>query len=396
MTKSPTTTSWNMLCACGLLILLGGCAQSSVRVPTATTAADYPSEELRRSFGQIAVLPTYTTPRIELNETVYDKGECAKEMAGSAVAGMMDGCTDGMGCLGLLLLSPVVAGVGAMAGAAEADTEEQVKARIELIHTRTESSEIAQRFQENGEQVALLYDEFSIAANPVTESVDFEEIPFDLLRQRDIDTVLQLGITDISSHTAEDKYCDPALALNIRTQLKIFSTDGKPVYMTSISRTSKARELEDWAQRDAQNWDDALHEFIGEVTVRLLEDVFLQIAPPAELLQVPTSSYADGSSETLKEKQPTLAWTWGPTATNNWRDELVPPDSDVTYDLRVLGANSGLIHYEKFGLQEPEHKLEKKLRKKRFYSWQVRATFTWDGKVRRTSWLGDFPLIVRR
>jgi hypothetical protein len=378
------------------LILLGGCAQNSLKVPKATTAMDYPSEELRRSFGKIAVVPIYAAPEISLNDSVYDKGQCAKEMAGSAVVGMLDGCTGGMGCLGLLLLSPVVAGVGAIAGAAEADTEEQVKARIEIIHARTETSDIARRFQEKGEEVATQYEEFSSMIVPVTRSADLSEIQFGQMRQQKIDTVLQLGISDISSHAAEDVYCDPALALNIQTRLKLFSIDGKPVYSTSISRTSKARELEDWAQRDAQNWDDALHEFIDDVTIRLLEDVFLHIAPPAQILQVPTPSYAKGSRETLVEKRPTFAWTWGPTDANGWRHDLVPPDSEITYDLRVLDAYSGYIQYEKYGLQKTEHKLEKKLRKKNNYNWQVRATFSWDGKIRRTQWLGNFPATVRR
>lgn len=388
-------TRGTVVVAC-LSIFLGGCAQTSHRIPNETTAMDYPSEELRRSFGNIAIVPMYAQPEISLPDTVYDKGKCAKEMAGSAVAGMLDGCSGDMGCLGLLLLSPLVAGIGAAAGAAEADTEEQVNARIELIHARTESSEIARRFQEKGSEVAMLYEEFSVATAPDSPKADDAEIPFELLRLQNVDTVMQLGISDISSFKAEEVYCDPALALEIQTGLKLFTSDGRPVYSTSISRTSKPRELEEWASRDAQNWDDALHEFIDDVTMRLLEDVFMQIAPPAEILQVPTASYAAGSTDVLIDRKPTLEWSWGSPDTNAWQDELVPRHSDVVYDLRVVDNWSGLVHYEKYGLQQPMHKLEKKLRKKSHYKWQIRATFNWDGRVRRTQWIGDFPVTVRR
>lgn len=396
MTTNSSASMWRIFVACGILIVLGGCAQTSLRVPQATSARDYPSEELRSSFGTIAIMPMYAPPEIELNQSVYDKGECAKEMAGSAVTGMMEGCSGGMGCLGLLLLTPVAAGIGAIAGAAEADTEDQVKARVEMIHARTASSEIGGRFQEKGEEVATQYDEFSLMTNPVDQNADFADIPFDLLREQGVDTVLQLGITDISSHTAEDVYCDPALSLSIRSGLRLFSSDGHPVYATSISRTSKARELEDWAKRDAQHWDDALHEFVDEVTARLVEDVFLHIDPPAQIRLVPTSSYADGSAEILIEKRPTLEWTWSPADISDWRDKSVSSHSDVTYDLRVVHDYSGLVAYEKSGLRQTTHKLEKKLRKNRNYNWQIRATFSADGKVRRTHWLGNFPAMIRR
>jgi hypothetical protein len=386
------TLAWHLTAACGLILVLGGCAQSSLRIPKSTTAQEFPSEELRSSFGNIAVVPMYAPPRIELNETVYDKGECAKEMAGSAVAGMMDGCTDAMGCLGMLLLSPVVAGIGAVAGAVEADTEEQVRARIELIHAKTASSGIAGDFQEKGLEIAAQYDEFSIQTEPAHQDTTFEYIPFDLLAEREIDTVIQLGITDIASFIAESVYCDPALGLNINTALTVFSSDGTPVYSTSVYRSSKPRELEDWAKRDAKHWDEALHEFIDDVTARLLEDVFLQIDSPAEILQVPTPSYAGSSHVMLIEKQPTLAWAWDSAESNSRHEGLLSPEAQVSYDLRVVESGLDRVYYERLNLSEPQHKLEKKLRKKRLYSWQIRATFMRDGKRRRTPWLGDFAI----
>ena len=130
--------------------------------------------------------------------------------------------------------------------------------------------------------------------------------------------------------------------------------------------------------------------------MRLLEDVFLNIEAPARLLFVPTQSYAAGTQDVLVDKRPMLEWNWGASDTDEWREDLVPHRSEVSYDLRVIDAYSGLIYYQKFGLDVPRHKLEKKLRKKRGYSWQIRATFRWNGRVRRTSWIGDFPVQVSR
>lgn len=200
----------------------------------------------------------------------------------------------------------------------------------------------------------------------------------------------------IRHQVSQGKYCDSALILRIQTGLNLFTSDGDKIYSTSIDRKSKARELEDWAKQDAQPWNEALHQFIDEVTKALLDDVFVHIAPPAQFVRVPTESYAEANHDVLIEKQPTLAWGWSQLDDSPSSGESTLLGAEVTYDFRIIDRNYDRVAYEKYGLSQTEHKLEKKLKRNRLYRWQVRANFSQDGIDRRTKWLGDFSAIIRR
>ena len=381
--------SWRTCLACGVLTFLFGCAQTSVKVAAVSSADDFPSEELRSSFGNIAIIPLYEPPYIALNATVYKKGKCAIRGAGSAIDAALSGGGGGEGAVIGIVLAPIFAVVGAIAGAVEADSEEKVISRIELIQSKTASSDIAYRFQERASELARQYDGYTLLADPTDQSTDYQEIPFDLLREQQIDTVVQLGITNIATRTAETKYCDPKLALRIQTSLALFdAADERQIYSTSIHRMTEARKLEDWAKKDARHWDAALHKSIDKVTMRLLDDVFLHAAPHAQILPVRTASHAGTNYELLKERRPTLAWAWNPEDKSSWTGETALSNSDITYDLRITNARTNRVIYEKFGLSQAQHKVEKKL-PKNFY-WQVRANYSWDGLHRRTGWLGNF------
>ncbi len=390
MLTITSAMSWRTCLAFGVLTLLFGCAQTSVKVAAVSSAEDFPSEELRSSFGNITIVPLYEPPNIELNATVYGKGKCAIRGAGSAIDGTLSGLSgDSLVDAVLIALTPIFAAVGAIAGAVEADSEEKVKSRIEVIQSKTTSSDIAYRFQERASELARQYNGYTLLADPTDQSTDYQEIPFDLLREHQIDTVVQLGITNIATRTAEAKYCDPKLVLSIQTRLALFdAAHERQIYSTSIHRKTEARKLEDWAKKDARHWDAALHESIDEVTMRLLDDVFLHVAPPAQILPVGTSLHAGTNYKLFKERRPTLAWAWNPEDKSSWTGATALSNSDITYDLRITKARTNRVIYEKFGLSQAQHKVEKKLPKK-FY-WQIRANYSWDGLHRRTRWLGNF------
>ena len=122
--------------------------------------------------------------------------------------------------------------------------------------------------------------------------------------------------------------------------------------------------------------------------MRLLDDVFLHVAPPAQILPVGTSLHAGTNYKLFKERRPTLAWAWNPEDKSSWTGATALSNSDITYDLRITKARTNRVIYEKFGLSQAQHKVEKKLPKK-FY-WQIRANYSWDGLHRRTRWLGNF------
>lgn len=391
MTMITSIKSWRTSLVLGLMIILLGCARMPVtQIPTYSSAEDIPSEELRLSFGNIAIVPLYEPPNIELNATVYNKGDCAKEGAGSAMDAALSGHSAG------LILAPIFAGVGAIAGAAEVDSEEEVKSRLELIQLKTDSSGIKNRFHEKAVELSQRYNEYSFLADPTPKSTDYEKIPFELLREQQVDTILQIGITNISSKNAEAVYCDPALTLNIETSLALFNVaDGRQIFLTSMHRVSEARKLEEWAKRDAKFWDKALGKYVDEVTTGLLDDVFLHVKPPAQIVPTQNPSEASQSYVRLSERRPTFAWAWDPDISGSWTGELSMYNSDLIYDLRVTSAWDGSVKYEKSGITETQHRLEERLPSQGFFVWQIRANFLSDGKSRRTRWLGKFKIKTR-
>jgi hypothetical protein len=387
MLTITSAMSWRTCLAFGVLTLLLGCAQTSVKVAAVSSADDFPNEELRSSFGNIAIIPLYEPPNIALNATVYKKGKCAIRGAGSGIEAALSGGGDAA-VIGIVL-APIFAVVGAIAGAVEADSEKKVISRIEVIQSKTASSDIAYRFQERASELARQYNGYTLLADPTDQSTDYQEIPFDLLREHQIDTVVQLGITNIATRTAEAKYCDPKLELRIQTSLALFdAADERQIFSTSIHRKTEARKLEDWAKKDARHWNVALHKSIDKVTMGLLDDVFLYIAPPAQILPVRPPSHAETIYERRIGLRPALAWAWNPKDKSSWTGATALSNADITYDLRIINTRTNRVIYEKFGLSHAQHKVEKKLPKK-FY-WQVRANYSWDGLHRRTRWLGKF------
>ncbi len=397
MTMITSIKSWRTSLVLGLMIILLGCAPMSItQIPTYSSAEDIPSEELRLSFGNIAIVPLYEPPNIELNETVYSKSGCAKEGAASGMDAVLSSC-QGEGCLVGLILAPIFAGVGAIAGAAEADSEEEVKSRLELIQSKTDSSGIKNRFHEKAVELSQQYNEYSFLADPTPKSTEYEQIPFELLREQQVDTILQLGITHISSEYAEAVYCDPELRLIIETSLALINVaDGKQILLASMHRGSEARKLEDWAKLDAKFWDEALGNYVEEVTTGLFDDVFLHVKAPAQIVPTQNPSEVSLRYVRLSELRPTFAWAWDPDISGSWTGELSRYNSDLIYDLRVTSAWDGSVLYEKSGITETQHTLEERLPRQGFFEWQIRANFLLDGKSRRTRWLGNFKVRTRR
>lgn len=376
----------------GLMLLLYGCADAKVKSPSYSAIDEFPSDELRSSFGTIAVVPSYKRPNIELNTSAYDKDECVHEARSAAIRRAGASCTGFFDCLfDQLVVGTLDISISSAAAAAEADTQEEVDSRVEHIEVKTGSSRLADRFQDRALELAHRYHEFTFQAIPEHQSTDQLEIPFDLLREQQIDTVLQLGITDIVTRATEEKYCDPKIELSIRTNLAIFDTaDGSQIYSISMHRETESRKLEDWAKGDAKYWDAALNGYLDEVISGLLDAVLVHVNAPADI--VPTGSLSRSSDVwvRVKDLRPTFAWAWKPVDRGSWTGEFSKYNSDVSYDLRVTSTIGGSIVYEKFGLGDTQHKMRKSLRPNGNFIWQIRANFLLNGKIRRTRWFGNF------
>jgi hypothetical protein len=90
--------------------------------------------------------------------------------------------------------------------------------------------------------------------------------------------------------------------------------------------------------------------------------------------------------------QPVLKWKAFPEARDLAADEQgrLKDIGPVRYDLRIWAVTADgswiMRVYEREGLPQPEHRLEKPLVGMTRYSWTVRASFELNGRTRVTPW----------
>ncbi len=88
--------------------------------------------------------------------------------------------------------------------------------------------------------------------------------------------------------------------------------------------------------------------------------------------------------------RPMLAWTAQPVPGERERDLLPALTGPVTYDLRIwraaIAGRPPLLVYERTGLTEPSHRIDRPLEPATRYLWTVRAVFATADGPRITVW----------
>ena len=367
----------------GLLVLFSGCTTTGrPYAPNQSEDREFPSEEERANFDDITVIPWTEPADLDLYARAGGKGLCASE---SAEAWARESRT---GDISDLIGVPLMFVLGAAAGAATADSPEEVQARVDVIRESGVSPELSAMYQQRAHNGVMAFNEYSFATELRQGDAESMKVSFDRLRQDGIDTAVQVGVARVRTKREGSKRCDPELSLTVVTSVRLIDVHTEEeIYRASISRTTKAKKLKEWAKNDARHWRNELDERISEVTTALLEDAFVNISSPDSTGPTMTSP------DRVRVTRPTLRWDWFDTDAQV--HESIPKDAIVTYDLRILyGKGSGII-YEKYELNEPRHKLERKLPRRGTFTWSVRANFRWNGKLRRTPWSGAFQLTTR-
>ena len=142
----------------GLLILLSGCSTTGrPYAPSQSEDREFPSEEERANFGDIAVVPWSEPADLNLYAKAAGKGVCAAESAEAWAKGSSSGeITD-------LILVPLMFGFGAAAGAAKTDSPEEIQARIDTIRKSGVSPELSAMYQQRAQNGVTAFNEYSFA-----------------------------------------------------------------------------------------------------------------------------------------------------------------------------------------------------------------------------------------
>jgi hypothetical protein len=274
-----------------------------------------------------------------------------------------------------------------------------------------------------------------------------EEVPdYKALREGGIDTVLEIRIAEMGFDGCgkgfDLKRCwdgssKPAVYLFIRGQARLVRVaDDAELHKSAFGYKSAPHEFAEWAENNARLMADELEFGYRDIAESINDKLFLLTSleipvpsvwyPPGHELGMvcwlypvyPKIELRIGSFEGWKEVwkadrsfsyfpdppflsamlfatvdslSPELCWTCFPRDLD--RKQMDPAVlngiSEVAYDLKIWEAvrgSRGRVVYEKTGLGEPRHRLEKPLAPDRQYFWTFRARFRYGGQLMVTHW----------
>lgn len=378
-----------------VLVVEAGCAAFQ-EVPTPDTA-------YQPSVGTVAVVASDRVPQIELEGYAHGKGEGAARGAGGTYGGcvresLMSG--NGLGLLVGVFVCPFVAAGGAVAGAVNAPSADEVAAAEHALMTPSNDRRIqgALRSQvlladvPTGPPLVLLPEQLE---KPGGGKPDYHA-----LVAAHIDSVLEVELTRVGTKVRGGAGTNPPLILFMQAHAQLVRTrDGARLYSADYVYGQAGPDILGWSANDARKFRAALENGYRALGTRIYDDVFLLYPFPRRgyNTKVPsTFGLAPVSPpwrrwSKVDSLEPTLRWQAFPRQEDLLYGAQQEMDHirHVRYDLIVARAEDGLpagVVYSRTGLTTTEHTLETPLAPHAQYLWTVRARFMLDGRERVTEW----------
>lgn len=410
--RSPHTTpsrATALALAFCLLLLSTHCGAGITR-PGPATLPQLLEPARRPDPGRIALVVAGGEPAVSTGG--YARGKCrgAAAGAGRAVASYFgeafSGNCGGSGFCGLyaalvVLMAPVVAIGGSIAGAAGSVSKKDVRKMEAFLEEATAGSRV--------------------------ERAIVEDIRAKLPVAADVDALLEIGSVSVSGF-GHGGNTPVRWKISARARL-VGRADGTVLQSGGYTYHSCGRRLAEWVRNDLA----LLRIEVRRARLSLAEkigDEFLLLDPIGRrppLTAAPQRSKRRNDKPRMDDppaaylglrplEPPTLGTSYRirsnglpryeftsyakPQPTFRWEAfEPVGPDADrvrnVTYEIRVARAERGLPGkevYRREGLTEPEHTVEGRLASAHEYFWTVRARFELDGQPRVTEWGGIHAL----
>ena len=290
---SPNEANGLVLFATILLFALGGCATIDDTPPVAATKIavegnSYDEKAFNskpETYGTIGLVSARFDPVIEFNDVRKgkDQGSLKGAMKGAQMGAkpgqwLMKNCTGNVGCVYVWALGGELTAVGAVvgaivggvAGAITADSEKTVQekeARAKAVLAELKSQEAmrdrVERYanKRGGPMFVKLSD-----AGPTSP---YEEASYQSLAPQKIDAVLEITVTSLGMHAADNNKedIDPPLAVFIKARTRLVQTKNNTVvHDRPYIFESEARTFSEW---NADN---------GRLTAESLTQGYQQIA----------------------------------------------------------------------------------------------------------------------
>lgn len=364
--------------------LQGGCAST----PPA------PTGEMRAHLGTVAIVAVRDVPAS--NFVTFAKNPLSGAARGAATAAApililgipASAATGGIGAAILAAMSALYAGVGAGAGA--------VSGALQAMPPQ-KAREIEQAI---AEAVAKL-DAQQKLAGELRWAAQKEPAVRLHADAASADTLLEAAVTEIGFETCpQSGFSCPSkerlIGLFVKARARLLrASDAAELHARTFWHESRARSFQAWGADGGQALEEAFELAWRDLASRIVDELFLVAAlPPSSSLFATRSDPYLGHCW-LRPLQPTAAAPEVDSRQPELRWESFPRPLDradlrgVSYDLRLWQVEEGApgrIVYERSGLAEPSHRIERALEPGREYAWSFRARFLQDGRPMATRW----------
>lgn len=384
-----------ILCIAVVLVVHQGCAH---------TTGPILSESLQKNMQHIGVVVEEGQKQSMEDSRRGWLSSMGKGAArGSALGGL------GVICyIGAILCIPVLAAAGAVGGsiygAFQAGSETLPNdAKRMLVQAITEaelSNLLASTLVANAKTWGYPMD--VIARTPVASEQTHSETgalqePFDTL------WILERPVVNLLPTSYE---FDPPRRVGLSVRLRLMRTSDQAVLddRVVLEDLGDVHSVEEWTEDQARRFRDELPRASRRLSEKILIDYFTKYEFDEREEMFPLFGPGHGFSFYLRGLTSPSQIQPGPYPIPILVDSLRPTfqwgyfmGNDVTYDLRLWKSREstssssgrpqlGEVAYEREGLQENSHTLERSLKPATIYDWSVRVRFVKDGRIRVSEW----------
>jgi len=399
----------------------------------------------QRELGRIGIVTSRDDPEYRFQTLLEGKGQGAGLGAGAGAAACFEALASSpprgqevlVVPLFLLVCMPIMAAVGAVAGAtlaAPAQSVEDLRARAErglaALHLNADA---LQAELDYAHTVGLTVTPLDRAAGPAAQ--DDTLISYAQLAGT-VDSVIELNVQRVSAITTGTNDLPVSFVLEGRVRT-ISARDGHVLRETPVFYHGLARTADAWLAADGAAVHEELQLGVRSLALQALDGLLLyrpwtaasedddDSVPPYALRVIdpplrvnPFGNFPNPFKDLLCGEEYQNGPTWGwleryelETRQPMFRWEALPRSfdlvigdapgqaQDVRYDLRIFYArgrqlaDATRVAYERYGLVEPSHVLEEPLPPCDEFRWTVRARFSVDGDSRATEWTGAYNSI---
>lgn len=367
-----------------LALALAGCQPLVVKPSHPSTwhrdYASHMSESQRAGIRRVAIAAGSAEPTVSVGGPDYGKqgDEVSKGMVQGMGAALSGGAEAGEGAGLYLLLLPVIlpiaAGVGGIAGAAEANRRENNKeaadALMEAYNGQLPNTLLAREVESQLSGLPEL--DVFLADDPAAIATDPEPAA---------DALLTVGVSAVS---ALARGSDGQLGLAVDAVL-LRLPDHEVLYEDTYW-FEDTRSMRAWTENNAEPWLEHLRQAKLRISERIIEDLFTQVELRHVLRPLPGADQEDSEGGRAASVTPKLAWELVLLGGDTHLPEPLDIDpAHVAWELQILRA--GRTVYRRGGLAEPVHQVEEALEACADYRWSVRPVYQIGDAQRVGEWM---------